>query len=299
MPDRYGIFRAVREIGKSKMNKLNLQRRTQVVKALVEGNSINGIVRMTGVAKNTILKLLADLGSACMKYQDATMHDLSLRRIQCDEIWEFCYAKEKNVPAAHRGEFGFGDVWTFVAIDAETKLVPTWLIGSRDTGTAFEFIDSLRQRLASRVQITTDGHKMYLEAVEGVFGSDVDYAQLVKIYGADPHGEKRYSPAQCIGAQRHAIQGNPDPAHISTSYVERQNLTMRMSMRRFTRLTNGFSKKIENHMYAVALHFIHYNFARVHKSLRNPYDRTPAMAAGLTNHIWTVGDIVALLDKSN
>lgn len=283
------------------MNKLNRERQIPVVKALVEGNSINGIVRMTGVAKNTVLKLLADLGSACLAYQDTTMHDLRLRRIQCDEIWEFCYAKEKNVPANHKGEFGFGDVWTFVAIDAETKLVPSWLVGSRDTGTAFEFIDDLRQRLANRVQITTDGHKMYIEAIEGAFGSDVDYAMLVKIYGADIEGEKRYSPAQCIGAEKHAIQGNPDPKYVSTSYVERQNLTMRMSMRRFTRLTNGFSKKITNHMYAIALHFMFYNFARIHKTLtpKGSLGVTPAMAAGLTNHIWSVEEIVSLLDKSN
>ena len=281
------------------MNKLNLERRTQVVKALVEGNSINGIVRMAGVAKNTILKLLADLGAACLEYQDGAMRDLPLHRIQCDEIWEFCYAKEKNVPAAKKGHFGYGDVWTFTAIDAETKLVPCWLVGQRDAGHAFEFIDDLRSRLANRVQLTTDGHGMYLEAVDGAFAGEVDYAMLVKIYGSDPEAEKRYSPAQCIAAEKHPIQGNPDWAHISTSYVERQNLTMRMSMRRFTRLTNGFSKKVENHMHAVTLHFMFYNFARPHKSLKNPYDRTPAMAAGVTDHIWTVEEIVSLLDKSN
>lgn len=277
------------------MNKLNQERQIQVVKALVEGNGINGIVRMTGVAKNTVLKLLADLGSACLKYQDEIMHDLRLSRIQCDEIWEFCYAKEKNVPAEHKGEFGYGDVWTFVAIDGETKLIPSWLVGMRDAGHAIEFINDLKQRLANRVQLTTDGHKMYLEAVEKAFGADIDYAQLVKLYGQEPEAEKRYSPAQCIAAEKHAIQGNPDPAHISTSYVERQNLTMRMSMRRFTRLTNGFSKKVENHMFAVALHFMNYNFARPHKSLANPYPTTPAMAAGLTNHIWSVEEIVKLV----
>jgi IS1 family transposase len=279
------------------MNKLNQERQVQVVKALVEGNGINSIVRQTGVAKNTVLKLLADLGSACLKYQDETMHDLKLSRIQCDEIWEFCYAKEKNVPAKHKGEFGYGDVWTFVAIDAKTKLIPSWLVGMRDSGHAFEFIDDLRQRLANRVQLTTDGHKMYLEAVEGAFGSEVDYAMLVKIYGADAEGEKRYSPPECIAAEKHIIQGSPDPAHISTSYIERQNLTMRMSMRRFTRLTNGFSKKVENHMFAVALHFMFYNFVRPHKTLANPYPRTPAMAAGVANHIWTVKEIVELIKE--
>ncbi len=279
------------------MNKLNRERQVQIVKALVEGNGINSIVRMTGVAKNTILKLLADLGSACLAYQDTNMRDLKLSRIQVDEIWEFCYAKEKNVPMNHKGEFGYGDIWTFVAIDADTKLIPCWLVGYRDAGHAFEFIDDLRQRLANRVQLTTDGHKMYLEAVEGAFGANVDYAQLVKLYGQELEAEKRYSTAKCIGACKQVIQGNPDRKDISTSYVERQNLTMRMSMRRFTRLTNGFSKKVQNHMYAVALHFMHYNYARPHKTLANPYPRTPAMAAGLTNHIWTAEEIVNLLSN--
>jgi IS1 family transposase len=269
------------------------------VKALVEGNGINGIVRMTGVAKNTVLKLLSDLGAACLKYQDENLRDLTLNHIQCDEIWEFCYAKEKNVPAKYKGEFGYGDIWTFVAIDADTKLVPCWLVGYRDAGHAFEFIDDLRQRLSNRVQITTDGHKMYLEAIEGAFGANVDYAMLVKLYGPEPEAEKRYSPARCIASEKHHIQGSPDMARVSTSYVERQNLTMRMSMRRFTRLTNGFSKKVENHMYAIALHFMYYNFARAHKSLANPYPRTPAMAAGIADHIWTAEEIVSLLHKSN
>ncbi len=278
------------------MNKLSQERQVQVVKALVEGNGINGIVRMTGVAKNTILKLLADLGVACLEYQDKNMRDLKLTKIQVDEIWEFCYAKEKNVPAKHKGKFGFGDIWTFVALDAETKLIPCWLVGYRDAGHAFEFIDDLRQRLANRAQITTDGHKMYLEAIEGAFGRNVDYAMLVKLYGQEPEQEKRYSPAKCIGAHKQIIQGNPDRNAISTSYVERQNLTMRMSMKRFARLTNGFSKKVENHMYAIALHFMHYNFARPHKTLANPYPRTPAMAAGISDHIWAIEEIVSLTD---
>ena len=278
------------------MNKLNRERQIQVVKALVEGNGINGIVRMTGVAKNTVLKLLSDLGYACLKYQNEHLRNLKLSQLQCDEIWEFCYAKEKNVPAKHKGEFGYGDIWTFVAIDAETKLVPCWLVGYRDAKHATEFINDLKERLANRVQLTTDGHKMYVEAIENTFGQAIDYAQLVKMYGQDVESEKRYSPAKCIGSEKHVIEGNPDVKAISTSYIERQNLTMRMGMRRFTRLTNGFSKKVENHMYAIALHFMYYNFAKTHKSLRNPYDSTPAMAAGLTDHIWTIEEIVRLID---
>jgi IS1 family transposase len=278
------------------MNKLNQERQVQVVKALVEGNGINSVVRMTGVAKNTILKLLADLGVACLEYEDNNLRNLKLSKIQCDEIWEFCYAKEKNVPTEFKGRYGYGDIWTFVAIDAETKLVPSWQVGARNADCALDFINDLKGRLANRVQLTTDGHKMYLEAVERVYGSEIDYAQLVKLYGQDPEGEKRYSPAECIATEKHIIQGNPDVKAISTSYIERQNLTMRMSMRRFTRLTNGFSKKVVNHMYAVALHFMYYNFVRPHKTLANPYPRTPAMAAGLTKHIWTTEDIVKLID---
>lgn len=282
------------------MNKLSLERRTQVVKALVEGCSINCTVRMTGVAKNTILKLLADLGSACLDHQETTLRNLNLRFIECDEIWEFCYAKEKNVPAEHKGEFGYGDVWTWTAIDGGTKLVPCWHVGGRDGENAWDFISNLRSRLANRVQLTTDGHKAYLEAVEGAFGAEVDYAMLIKVYGQSPEeGQRRYSPPECIATEKNVIQGDPDKAHVSTSYVERQNLTMRMSMRRFTRLTNGFSKKIENHMHAISLHFMYYNFARPHKTLSKPYPKTPAMAAGITDHVWEVGEIVALLGNSN
>jgi len=277
------------------MNKLNQERQAQVVKTLVEGNGINGIIRITGVAKNTVLKLLADLGSACLEYQSKNLRNLKLNRIQCDEIWEFCYAKEKNVPIQYKGKFGYGDIWTFVAMDAETKLVPCWLVGMRDVGHACEFISDLKERLANRVQLTTDGHKIYLEAVERAFGSEVDYAQLIKMYGQEPESEKRYSPAECIATEKHIIQGKPETKDISTSYIERQNLTMRMGMRRFTRLTNGFSKKVEKHMYAIALHFMYYNFAKPHKSLANPYPTTPAMAAGLTNHIWTIEDIVRMV----
>ncbi len=284
------------------MNRLTQERRVQVVKALVEGNSINGTVRMTGVAKNTVLKLLADLGSACLDYQDVTLCNLKLRRLQCDEIWEFCYAKEKNVPEEHKGEFGYGDVWTWTAIDADTKLVPCWHVGRRDGRDAWYFISNLRARLSSRVQLTTDGHRPYLQAIEGAFGSEVDYAMLVKIYGtteSEHEVGRTYSPVACVGTETTIVQGNPDKAHISTSYVERQNLTMRTSMRRFTRLTNRFSKKLANHMHAISLHFMYYNFARPHKSLSKPYLTTPAMAAGITDHVWTVEDIISLLDNSN
>lgn len=274
------------------MNKLNPQRRAQVIAALVEGNSINATVRMTGVAKNTILKLLADLGEACANYQDKVFRNLKLKRVQCDEIWSFCYAKQKNVSPEKAGVFGFGDVWTWVAIDADTKLVPCWHVGRRDGLAAYEFITDLASRLASRVQLTTDGHKSYLEAVEAAFGCEIDYAQLIKIYGK-PQEEVRYSPAECVGTECRTISGNPEEKHINTSYVDRQNLTMRMSMRRFTRLTNGFSKKLENHMHAIALHYMFYNFCRIHKTLRC----TPAMAAGVSQKLWEISDIVSLLDN--
>ncbi len=257
---------------------------------------------MTGVAINTVVKLLVELGSACLDYQDAHMRHLSCKRLQADEIWSFVYSKAKNVPEHHKSEFGYGDVWTWTAIDADTKLVPCWHVGGRTAEDAEEFIASLRSRLANRVQLTTDGHKPYLEAVEGAFGADVDYAMLVKLYepvAPEREARRRYSPADCIGAEKTVITGNPDKAHISTSYVERQNLTMRMSMRRFTRLTNAFSKKLENHMLALALYFMYYNFARPHKTLSKPYATTPAMAAGLTDHVWEVGEIIALLGKSN
>ena len=282
------------------MNKLSQERRVQVVKALVEGNSINGTVRMTGVAKNTVLKLLADLGAACLDYQETTLRDLNLQYIECDEIWEFCYAKERNVPVEHKDEFGYGDVWTWTGIDADTKLVPCWHVGGRTGRDAWDFISNLRSRLTNRVQLTTDGLRAYLEAIEGVFGAEVDYAMLNKIYGHETReGQRRYSPAECIGAEKRVVAGDPDKSRISTSYVERQNLTMRMSMRRFTRLTNAFSKKIENHMHAISLHFMWYNFARPHKTLSKPYLKTPAMAAGVAHHIWTAEEIVSLLGDSN
>ena len=276
------------------MNKLSLEKRTQVIQALVEGNSIRATCRMTGAAKGTVTRLLRDVGKACAEYQDKHLVGLTCKYIQCDEIWSFCYAKQKNVPEEKQGLYGYGDVWTWTAIDADTKLVPSWLIGSRDATCAGAFMADLKSRLSNRVQLTTDGHRVYLVAIEDVFGSEIDYAMLVKLYGAEPAGEGRYSPAKCTGVNHRTVTGHPESDKISTSFVERQNLTMRMSMRRFTRLTNAFSKKIENLEYAVALHFMYYNFARPHKTLANPYPRTPAMASRISNRIWTIEDIVSL-----
>lgn len=276
------------------MNRLSTEKRAQIVSALVEGNSIRSTCRMTNTAKGTVLRLLRDVGKACTEYQDEHLKNLTCKKVQVDEIWGFVYSKERNVPEDKQGQFGYGDVWTFTAIDADTKLIAAWLVALRNLECALAFTNDLKARLANRVQLTTDGHKMYLEAVEHAFGADVDYAMLVKLYGTEPEGEKRYSPATCVGAEAHVIQGKPDPKAISTSYVERQNLTMRMGMRRFTRLTNGFSKKVEYLQYHVALHFMYYNFARPHQTLANPYPRTPAMAARIADHIWTVDEIVHL-----
>ncbi|MCK4820174.1 DDE-type integrase/transposase/recombinase [bacterium] len=277
------------------MNKLSTQKRTQIIASLVEGNSIRAACRMTGAAKGTVLKLLADVGKACSEYQDKTLKDLSCKRIQCDEIWSFCYAKEKNVPDDKKGEFGYGDIYTWTALCADTKLVPSWYIGKRDAQSAMVFMNDLASRLKNRVQLTTDGHKAYLEAVESAFGADIDYSQLIKLYG-NPREEKevRYSPAVCNGTKIVKINGNSNPRNVSTSYVERQNLTMRMSMRRFTRLTNAFSKKVENLGHAVALHFMYYNFCRIHQTLRV----APAIEAGVTEHLWEIKDIVNLLDSN-
>jgi IS1 family transposase len=274
------------------MNKLTREKRAQVVAALVEGNSVRATCRMTGIAKGTVLKLLVDLGRACADYQNKALRDLKCRRIQCDEIWSFIGMKAKT--AARKGRTDAGDLWTWTALDAETKLVPSWLVGGRDSGTAHAFIQDLADRLANRVQLTTDGHKVYLEAVESAFGAAIDYTMLVKLYGTDEResSEARYSPAVCIGTRTVCCSGSPDPRHVSTSYVERQNLTMRMSMRRFTRLTNAFSKKAENHAHAVAIHFLWYNFGRVHQSLRI----TPAMAAGVSDHVWTLAEVIGLLE---
>jgi len=277
------------------MNKLKLERQAQIIKVLCEGNSIRSTARITDTAINTVVKLLRDVGAACGEYQHEHLRNLPCKTIQCDEIWSFCYSKQKNVPEDKQGRLGYGDVWTWTAIDANTKLVASWLVGSRDAGYAFRFMRDLQSRLANRVQLTSDGHKVYLTAVEDVFGTDIDYAMLVKLYGKEIDSETRYSPAKCNGTNSRVITGHPDISKISTSFAERQNLTMRMSMRRFTRLTNAFSKKLENHELAIALYFMHYNFARPHKTLANPYPRTPAMAAGVSDHIWTIEEIVKLI----
>jgi IS1 family transposase len=273
-------------------NVLSTAKRVQIVSALVEGVSVRATSRMVGVSKDTVMKLGVELGEACARYQDETLRNLPCKRLQVDELWAFCYAKQKNVPVKKAGEFGYGDVWTFTAIDADTKLMPSFLVGSRDAGCATEFMQDLAGRLANRVQLTTDGHKMYLSAVEDAFGGAIDFAQLVKIYGKAPEGpEVRYSPAECIGCERHGITGNPDTEHVSTSYVERSNLTVRMSARRWTRLTNAFSKKLRNHTAAFGLFSAHYNFCRIHQTLRI----TPAMAAGVTGRVWEIVDLVGLL----
>jgi len=252
------------------MNKLTPAKQAQVVAALVGGDSIRGTVRMTGVAKNTVTKLLVHLGRACADYPSRTLVNLRSKRTQCDEICSFVYAKEKNAPETMKTQGQAGDMWTWTALDADSKLMVSWLVGGCDAGYAYVFMQDVAARVSSRVQITTDGHKPYLEAVEGAFGMNVDFAQLVKIYGEAPEGQRRYSPAICTGCKRTAITGSPDPEHVSTSFVERQNLTMRMSMRRFMRLTNAFSRKVENLEAAVALHFMYYNFARSTSAPRDP-----------------------------
>ena len=275
------------------MNQLNTAKRCQIISALVEGNSINATCRMLGVGKHTVLRLLEDAGNACTAFHNANVRNLRVARIQCDEIWSFCYAKERNVPEDMKGT-GAGDIWTWTAIDADTKLILSYLCGGRDADCALNFMDDVASRVTTRIQITTDGHRVYAEAVLGAFGVDVDYAMLIKLYGKAPdRPETRYSPAACIGTRTGILSGSPDPKHISTSYVERQNLSMRMGMRRFTRLTNGFSKKFENHAHQVALYFMHYNYCRVHSSLRV----TPAMEAGLTDHIWTLAELCNILPE--
>jgi IS1 family transposase len=248
---------------------------------------------MTNASKNTIVKLLADAGNACLEYQDKTLRNLSCQRIQADEIWSFVYAKQRNVPEEKRGQFGYGDVWTWTALDADTNLIVAWHVGRRDAHAAYEFMSDVASRLTNRVQLATDGHRAYLDAVDGAFGMSIDYAMLVKQYGAAPEAEKRYSPPVCLGAERTVIHGDPDPAHISTSYVERQNLSMRMGMREFTRLTNAFSKKLENHVHALSIYFMHYNFVRIHQTLRV----TPTMAAGVTDTLWSLEDMVRIVDE--
>ena len=281
------------------MNRLSRAERATIIRALVEGNSIRSVARMTGNARNTITTLLVQLGTACAAYQDRTLRNLGSIRIECDEIWAFCYAKAKNVPDERRGEFGYGDVWTYTAIDPDSKLVPSWMVGERYGANARAFIADLGSRLANRVQITTDGHRPYIEAIEAEFGQNVDYAMLIKEYGVEASLDgsptaRRYSPNRVTSETVYVVAGDPDPALISTSYVERNNLTMRMGMRRFTRLTNGFSKKVENHAAMVSLHFMHYNFGRPHSALGK--NRTPAMAAGVADHVWTCEEIAALID---
>ncbi len=274
------------------MNQLPTERRTAILAALVEGNSVRAISRMTGADRKTILRLLVDLGRACTLFQDKALRNLTCKRVQCDEIWSFVGAKEKNVSDEKKAE-GWGDVWTWTALDAETKLMACWYVGTRDARAALHFMHDLADRLAHRVQLTTDGHNAYLTAVEDAFGTEIDYAQLVKIYGEGPKTEARYSPAQCMGTRRAKVIGSPEHAHVSTSFVERANLTMRMGMRRFTRLTNAFSKKVENHEHAIALHMMHYNFCRIHQTLRV----TPAMQAGIADHVWSLDEVIGLLDS--
>jgi len=275
------------------MNKLSHAKRVQILAMLCEGSSMRSISRVADVSINTVSKLLVEAGEACLKVHDETVRNVKASRIQCDEIWSFCHAKQKNVPTAKAAPEGAGDVWTWTAIDADTKLIVSYFVGDRTSASAIEIMDDLRFRISNRVQLTTDGHKAYLEAVEGAFGGDVDYAQLIKIYDAVPEAAKgRYSPAACTGTQKITIEGKPNMRHVSTSFVERQNLTMRMSMRRFTRLTNGFSKKLENHVHALALYFAFYNFCRIHKTLRV----TPAMEAGVTDRLWSLDDIVERID---
>ncbi|HET8955250.1 MAG TPA: IS1 family transposase [Solirubrobacterales bacterium] len=278
------------------MNRLSTEKRAQIIGCLVEGNSIRATVRMTGAAKNTIMKLLADLGEACAEYQDGVFQQLPCKVVEADEIWSYCYAKQKNVPEQFKGTPGYGDVWTFTAICADTKLAPSWLVGERTKYDATYFLEDLASRMAGRIQLSTDGHHMYDSSVRQAFGVDVDWAVIQKSYAADTSQGGKYSPPVCTGTKTRPMKGDPDPARISTSYVERQNLTMRMGMRRFTRLTNGFSRKVENLAHAVSLHFMHYNFARPHKTLKERYPRTPAMAAGVADHIWSLEEIAALLD---
>jgi IS1 family transposase len=274
------------------MNKLSGDLRARVIGCLVEGNSIRATVRLTGVAKNTVTKLLVEIGRACSEYQDKAFVNLPCKRVQCDEVWSFVGAKQKNTTAETRGK-GWGDCWTWTALCSETKLIPCWYVGTRDAGAAYHFMHDLAGRLSHRVQLTTDGHHAYLTAVADAFGTDVDYAQLVKIYGEGPKTEARYSPAQCMGARKAVISGNPEYAHVSTSHIERSNLTIRMGNRRFTRLTNAFSKKVENHEAMLAVFFFYYNFCRIHQTLRC----TPAMQAGVTDRVWELSDLVALLDN--
>lgn len=275
------------------MNRLSTEKRAAILGMLVEGNSLRATTRMAGCSINTVSKLLLDVGEACATYQDEHLRDLACKTVEADEIWSFVYSKQRNVPDEFKGQFGIGDVWTWTALCADTKLIASWYVGGRDRDDAAAFLADLKGRLRGRIQLTTDGHGAYESSVGLVFKGDIDWAQLVKEYKSPSReGQARYSPPVCTGTKTRIQKGNPDPARISTSYVERQNLKMRMSMRRFTRLTNGFSKKLDNHMAAIALHFMHYNFARTHKTL----ECTPAMAAGVADHRWSLAEIAGLLD---
>jgi IS1 family transposase len=274
------------------MNKLDHKARAQALQMMAEGVSLRAITRLTGISRTTLIKLLEDAGQAFSEYQDRTLMNLKCKRLQVDEAWAFCYAKQKNVPTAKAAPEGAGDIWTWVGLDAQSKLAVSWYVGGRDSEAAMIFMDDLAKRLANRVQLTSDGHKAYLEAVEGAFGSDIDNAMLVKVYGPAPEGQRRYSPAECIGTIKHRVEGNPDPKHVSTSFAERQNLNIRMGNRRMTRLTNGFSKKAANHAHMMSIYFMHYNFVRIHQTLKI----TPAMAAGVTSRLWEMGDIVDVLE---
>jgi len=274
------------------MNKLDQKARAQALQMMAEGVSLRAITRLTGISRTTLIKLLEDAGQAFSEYQDRTLMNLPCKRLQVDEAWAFCYAKQKNVPNAKAAPEGAGDIWTWVGLDAQSKLAVSWYVGGRDSEAAMIFMDDLAKRLANRVQLTSDGHKAYLEAVEGAFGSNIDYAMLVKVYGPAPEGQRRYSPAECIGAVKHRVEGNPDPKHVSTSYAERQNLNIRMGNRRMTRLTNAFSKKAANHAHMMAIYFMHYNFVRIHQTLKV----TPAMAVGVTAKLWEMADMVKVLE---
>jgi len=276
------------------MNKLPAAKRAQILSLLCEGTSMRAISRLVDVSINTVSKLLVDAGTVCAEFHDEQVRKVPAKRVQVDEIWSFTYAKQKNVAKARKAVEGAGDTWTWTGLDADSKLIVSWLVGPRDAGSAYAFVNDLASRLANRIQLTSDGLKLYVDAVEDAFGADVDYAQLVKLYGASGENETRYSPAKCLGCISHEVTGDPDPKHVSTSYVERQNLTMRMHIRRFTRLTNGFSKKLANHIHMVALYTVFYNFTKIHKTLRV----TPAMQAGLTDRVWSMTDVVTLIEQA-
>ena len=279
------------------MNTLSTEKRAQILSILVEGAGVNACCRITGVSKNAVLRLLAHVGAACAAYQDRVMRNLKCKRIEADEAWSFVGMKQKNVPEELKSTLGFGDVYVWVGIDADNKLIPCWHVGTRGAESAYDFIHDMASRMANRIQLTTDGHKAYLVAIEDAFGNDIDFAQLVKIYGTlgqTKEDHRRYSPADCTGTRKERVTGNPDMRKVSTSYVERSNLTMRMNMRRFTRLTNAFSKKLKNHMHAISLNFMAYNFCKIHSTTRV----SPAQAAGVDDHLWSMEEVVMMADTN-